>query len=50
MADRAFVWLERAFALRDDGLNMMQDDPLLRSVHGDPRYTAMLKKLGISVD
>jgi tetratricopeptide (TPR) repeat protein len=49
-ADLAFEWLERAFAQRDNGLNMMQDDPLLRGLHGDPRYTAMLKKLGRQLD
>ena len=49
-ADRAFEWLEHAFATRDNGLNMIQVDPLLRGVHGDPRYTAMLKRLGLEVD
>ena len=49
-ADRAFEWLEQAFATRDNGLNMIQVDPLLRGVHGDPRYAAMLKKLGLEVD
>ena len=48
-ADRAFEWLEHAFATRDNGLNVLIDDPLFRGLHGDPRYTAMLAKLGVTV-
>jgi hypothetical protein len=48
--DRAFEWLAHAFAARDNDLNMIQVDPLLRGVHGDPCYTAMLRKLGLQVD
>jgi serine/threonine protein kinase/Tfp pilus assembly protein PilF len=43
--DRAFEWLERAFTLRDSGLADIKNDPLLKSLEGDPRYTALLKKL-----
>jgi hypothetical protein len=43
--DRAFEWLERAYAAHDGGLGEMKVDPLLKSLHPDPRYEAMLKKL-----
>ena len=44
-ADRAFEWLERAFAQRDGGLAQMKGDPLLKSLERDPRYADFLKKM-----
>src|SRR5882762_9375370 len=44
-SDEAFVWLDRAYVLRDGGLNETKVDPLLKSLHADPRYAAFLKKL-----
>ncbi len=44
-ADRAFEWLERAYAQRDSGLAEIKGDPLLRSLERDPRYAAFLKKM-----
>ncbi len=43
--DRAFEWLERAYAQRDGGFNEIVGDPLLQSLAGDPRYDALLAKL-----
>ena len=40
--DRAFEWLERAYAQRDGGLVDIQVDPLVASLHGMPRYSALL--------
>ena len=40
--DRAFAWLERARAQHDAGLPSMQIDPLLRGLHGDPRWKRLL--------
>jgi hypothetical protein len=45
-ADQAFEWPERAHALRDPGLTEMLPTPHLRSLHGDPRWAAFLKKMG----
>jgi hypothetical protein len=45
--DAAFGWLERAYTQRDTGLIGMQVQPYLRSLHGDPRWDAFLKKLGL---
>jgi hypothetical protein len=42
----AFEWLERAYAQRDTGLGAMQTSPRLRSLHGDPRWGELKKKLG----
>jgi len=44
-ADEAFEWLNRAYAQRDSGLIGTKVDPLLKRLHNDPRYTALLKKL-----
>ena len=43
--DKAFEWLERAYRQRDGGLSDVKLDPLLASLRGDPRYTALLRKL-----
>jgi hypothetical protein len=43
----AFDWLERAYAQRDGGLTEMMASPHLRSIHGDPRWGAFLKKMGL---
>jgi TolB-like protein/Flp pilus assembly protein TadD len=45
--DKAFEWLERAYRQRDGGLHSMKVDPLLQSLHRDPRYKAMLKKINL---
>ena len=42
-ADEAFAWLDRARAQRDASLIYIKFDPLLRKLHGDPRYGAWLK-------
>ena len=44
-ADRAFEWLERAYAQRDGGLAQMKGDPQLKNLEHDPRYAAFLKKM-----
>jgi hypothetical protein len=48
-ADRAFEWLDRAYAQRDGGMTYLKVDPLLRTLKGDPRYTAVLKKMRLPV-
>ncbi len=48
--DRAFEWLERAMKQRDGGLVLLKVDPLLRSLRGDPRYPALLKKVNLPLD
>jgi len=47
--DEALEWLERAYTQRDSGLIFTKVDPLLKSLHGDPRYTSFLKKLNLPV-
>ena len=44
-ADAAFEWLDRAYALRDSGLVDLKFSPRLRSLHGDPRWSSLLRRL-----
>jgi len=45
--DRAFRWLEKCFTERDEDVNWLAADPLMRQLLGDdPRYAAMLRRLG----
>jgi tetratricopeptide (TPR) repeat protein len=46
-SDEAFEWLDRAYAQRDSGLIGTKVDPLLKSLHKDPRFAAFLKKLNL---
>jgi hypothetical protein len=46
-ADRSFEWLERAHAQRDSGLALLKVDPFFRSLHGDARWPAFLRKMGL---
>ena len=45
--NEAFEWLDRAYAQRDSGLTVTKVDPLLKNLHGDPRFAALLKKLNL---
>ena len=45
--DEAFKWLDRAYAQPDGGLILTKVDPLMKSLHSDPRYAALLKKLNL---
>jgi serine/threonine-protein kinase len=40
--DKAFEWLDRAYAQRDVGLAELKGEPLFRNLEGDPRWTAFL--------
>jgi hypothetical protein len=44
--DAAFEWMERAHRPRDGGLADVKPIPRLRSLLGDPRLGAFLKKMG----
>ena len=48
--DRAFEQLERGRASGDAGVRYLKYDPLLRKLRGDPRYTALLKKMNLPPD
>jgi tetratricopeptide (TPR) repeat protein len=43
--DRAFEWLERAYAQRDSGLSQIKGQPHFKRLERDPRYAALLEKM-----
>lgn len=43
--EAAFEWLDRAYEQRDPGLLRIRHYPNFKSMAGDPRYAAMLRKL-----
>jgi adenylate cyclase len=43
--DQAFAWLDRAYQQHDFGLEQMKFDPWLKSLHGDQRWKAFLRKM-----
>jgi len=45
--DEAFEWLDRAYAQSDPSMMSTKMDPLLKSLHNDPRFAALLKKLNL---
>jgi TolB-like protein len=45
--EKAFEWLQVAFDQHDTGILSLLLDPLMRGLHHDPRYTAMLQKVGL---
>ena len=47
--DEAFEWLDRAYAQRDPSLMSTKMDPLLKSLHNDPRFPALMKKLNLPI-
>jgi eukaryotic-like serine/threonine-protein kinase len=46
-ADGAFAWLDRAIAERDSGASLAPSERTFRLLHGDPRWPALLRKLGM---
>ena len=46
-SDKAFEWLDLAYVQRSGSLVGMKVDPLMKSLHKDPRFAAFLKKLNL---
>ena len=44
--DAAFTWLDHAYAARDPGLGESVSYPWLWALHGDPRWHALMRKMG----
>ena len=47
--DAAFEWLEQAYAERDSGLTHAKANPRFRPLHDDPRWPALLTRIGFEV-
>ena len=46
--DKAFEWLDRAYAQRDPGVTCAAKDEFFSVVHGDPRRQAHLQRMGLA--
>ena len=44
-ADNAMIWLERAYKIRDPGLQYLGVDDLLDPISDDPRFQALLDRM-----
>ena len=45
--NHALEWLERAYSERDMDLERMKVDPVWDGLHSDPRFVALMKKIGL---
>jgi len=46
--DRAFAWLEKAYAEKSSFLPNIKGVPDFDILHSDPRYADLLKRMGLS--
>ncbi len=44
--EEALYWLERAYNSRDSELFYLKTEPMFKTLHGDPRYEELLRKIG----
>jgi TolB-like protein len=47
-SDAAFQWLDLADRQHDAGMLLIKADPLLHNLHSDPRFQALLRRMGLS--
>ena len=45
--DKALEWLERSYEQRDGNVTLLKSEPSFKSLHGDPRFSALLKRMGL---
>jgi hypothetical protein len=46
--DKAFAWLQKSYDAQNDLLAAMIRSALFDPLHSDPRYAALLKKIGLA--
>ena len=46
-ANDAFQWLDRALLVRDFDMPWVKSEPLLQSLHQDPRFVALLTRIAL---
>jgi eukaryotic-like serine/threonine-protein kinase len=47
-ADRAFAWLDTAYEARDTWMSFVNSDPRFDSLHADPRFGELLRRMNMS--
>jgi hypothetical protein len=48
--DNAFAWLQRAYEDHDASLRWLRGNLTVENLQDDPRWAALLKKVGVSDD
>ena len=46
--EKAFAWLDRSYRQRDPGTPELKTDPLTKTLHQDPRFAKLLKRMHLS--
>jgi len=46
--DKAFEWIDRSIVSRDAGVPLLRVSPFMTSLHDDPRWPALLRKIGLA--
>ena len=46
--EQAFEWLERAYEEHDAWLVWLKVDPVLDDLHADPRFTDLVRRVGLA--
>ena len=46
-AEETFQWLERSYKERSTNLLFLKVDPNLENVRGDPRFAALVRRIGL---
>ena len=46
--DKAFEWLEKAYQERSDSLAWFRNDPESKTLQSDPRFAALMRKIGFT--
>jgi hypothetical protein len=44
--DEALGWLEKAYKEHDGSMVFLKVDPVFEGIHSDPRFTALVRKMG----
>jgi TolB-like protein/Tfp pilus assembly protein PilF len=44
-SEQAFAWLDKAYAIRDEGLLMVNVHPVFEPLHPDPRFQELLRRM-----
>jgi Flp pilus assembly protein TadD len=47
--DKAFTWLEKAYADRSDWMTLLNTDPLFDPLRSDPRFQDLLRRVGLQL-
>jgi hypothetical protein len=47
LKDLAFQWLEKSFEQRESALTLLNVEPILDGLRGDPRFQDLVRRVGL---